>query len=123
MQIKLGCKTITIEVEVVDEPLDYNILLGRPWVYVMAAVVSTYFHTIAFPHKVGVIVIDQLAFFASSSQATGSIPLVHGPSLSLQNIGVGLFKDPSLMGTFSLPSPSNLAEVVKVETYNMISST
>ena len=105
LQIKLGGKIITVEVEVVDGPLDYNILLGRSWVYVMAAVVSTYFRTIAFPHKGGITFIDQLAFFASSSQDTGSIPLVHRPPLSLQSIGVGLFKDPSLMGTFSLPSP------------------
>jgi len=58
LQIKLGGKTVTVEVEVVDGPLDYNILLGRPWVYAMAVVVSTYFHTIAFPFKGGIIVID-----------------------------------------------------------------
>ena len=89
----------------------------------MAAVVSMYFHTIAFPHKGGITVIDQLPFFASSSQATRSIRLVHRTSLSLQNVGVGLFKDPSLMATFTLPSPSNLAEVARVEACNMISST
>jgi len=123
LQIELGGKTVTVEVEVVDRPLDYNILLGRPWVYAMAAMVSTYFHMITFPHKGGITVIDQLGFFASSSKATGSILLVHGPPISLQNIGVGLFKYPSLMGTFSLPSPSQMAEVEKVETCNMISST
>ena len=78
----------------------YNILLGRPWVYAMVVVGSTYFHTIAFPHMGGITVIDQLAFFASISQATGHNPLVNRPLLSLQNIGAGLFKDSSLMGTF-----------------------
>ena len=53
----------------------------------------------------------------------GSIPLVHGPPLSLQSVGVGIFKDPSLMGNFTLPSPSDLVEVARVETFNMISST
>ena len=89
----------------------------------MAAVVSTYFCIISFPFKGGITVIDQLAFFSNSLQGTGSIPLVHGPLLSLQSVGVGLFKDPSLMGTFTLPPPSDLAEVARVETYNMISST
>lgn len=41
MQIELGGKTITLEVEVIDEPLDYNILPGIPWVYAMFVVVST----------------------------------------------------------------------------------
>ena len=78
---------------------------------------------ISLPHKGGITFINQLAFFSYTSQATGSIPLVHRPPLSLQNISVGLFKDSSLMGTFSLPSPSNLSEVAKVDTCNMISST
>lgn len=77
LQIELGGKTVTVEVE------DYNILLGRPWVYAMATVVSTYFHMIAFPHKGGITVIGQLGFFSSSSQATRSISLVHEPLISL----------------------------------------
>ena len=40
----------------------------------------------------------------------------------LHNIGVGLLKDPTLMGTFSLTPPTNLAEVANVGTCNMISS-
>ena len=89
----------------------------------MVVVVSTYFHTIAFPHKVRIIVINQLSFFASSSEAMRSIMLAHGPPLPLQSVRVGLFKDPSLMGTFTLSSPSDLAKVARVETCNMISST
>lgn len=89
----------------------------------MAVVVFMYFCTIAFPFKGGITVIDQLAFFANISQATRSIPLVHKPLLSLQSVEVGLFKNPSLMGTFTLPSPYDLVEVARVETCNMISST
>ena len=70
LQIELGGKTVIVEVEVVDGLLDYSILLGRPWVYAVAAVVSTYFHTISFPFKGGIKFIDQLALFANSSQAT-----------------------------------------------------
>ena len=58
LQIELGGKTVTVEVEVVDEPLDYNISLGWPWVYAMVGVVSMYFRTIAFPFKGGITVID-----------------------------------------------------------------
>lgn len=89
----------------------------------MATMILMYFRMISFPHKGRITVIDQLEFFASSSQAIGRISLVHRPSISLQNMGVGLFKDLSLMGTFSLLSPSQMVEVAKVETCNMISST
>lgn len=122
LQVELGGKIVNVEVKVVDRLLDYNILLGRPWVYVMAAVVSTYFRTTTFPFKDGITAIDQLAFFANnSSQVTKSIPLIHKNFPSLQNVGVGLLKDPSLMGTFTLPSPSGFVEVARVETCNMIS--
>jgi len=89
----------------------------------MAAIVSTYFRKIAFPIQGEITIIDQLTFFPNNSQFTGSIPLIHGSYQSLQNVGVGLLKDPSLMGTFSLPPPSNLAEVATMETCHMISST
>jgi len=49
LQVELGGKTVEIDVEVIDENLDYNILLGRPCIYAMAAVVSTYLRKIAFP--------------------------------------------------------------------------
>ena len=43
LEVQLGGNTITIEVEVVDEPLDYNILLGRNWMYSIQAVASSLF--------------------------------------------------------------------------------
>jgi hypothetical protein len=39
--IELGSKIVTIEVEVVNAPLDYNLLLGRSWFYPMKVVAST----------------------------------------------------------------------------------
>ena len=122
LQVKLGGKTVEIDVEVIDGNLDYNILLGRPWIYAKAAVVSTYFKKIAFPSQGGITIIDQQTFLPNSSQVTGSIPMIHGSSQLLQNIGVGLLKDPTLMGTFSLPPPNNMAEVATVGTCNMVSS-
>ena len=77
--VELGGKKMNVEVEVVDGPLEYNILLVRLRVYAMKMIVSTYFIMITFPHKGVITVINQLSFFASSSQVTGSVPLVHVP--------------------------------------------
>ena len=38
IHVELGGKSISIHIEVVDAPLDYNLLLGRNWFYVMQAV-------------------------------------------------------------------------------------
>ena len=47
--ITLGGKTVCIDVMVVQGPLDFNILLGRNYVYAMKAVVSTLFRVMHFP--------------------------------------------------------------------------
>jgi hypothetical protein len=39
-------KTVLIEIEVVDAPLDYNLLLGHSWFYAMIVVASTLFHVL-----------------------------------------------------------------------------
>jgi hypothetical protein len=41
--MQLGGKTVCVEVEVVDAPLDYNLLLGRSWTYSMQVVFATVF--------------------------------------------------------------------------------
>ena len=46
LKVRLGGKTIAIEVEVVDAPLDYNLLLGRNRMYSMQAIVSSLFHVV-----------------------------------------------------------------------------
>ena len=43
LAVELGGKTIYIQVEVVDAPLDYNLLLGRNWFYAMNAIASIVF--------------------------------------------------------------------------------
>ena len=63
LQVELRGKVVSTEVEVIDKTLDYNLLLGRTWVYAMAANVSTYFRMITFPHKGRIVAIDQLTFF------------------------------------------------------------
>jgi hypothetical protein len=49
--MKLGGKTVCIEVEVVDAPLNYNLLLGRICTFAMHAVVSTVFWVLLLSHE------------------------------------------------------------------------
>jgi hypothetical protein len=49
--VQLGGKTVEVEVEVVDAPLDYNILLGHNWTYAMTTIVSSIFLFYAFLMK------------------------------------------------------------------------
>ena len=51
LKIQLGGKTVAIEVEVVDGPLDYNLLLVRNWMYSMQAIASSVFRVVCFPHN------------------------------------------------------------------------
>jgi hypothetical protein len=43
LPIQLGGKTVTVDVEVVNAPLDYNLLLRRSWFYAMNVVASSVF--------------------------------------------------------------------------------
>eukprot|EP00253_Pinus_taeda_P029891 PITA_29891 len=106
--IRLEGKMVKVEVEVVDADLTYNLLLGRSWTYAMRAVASSLFHVICFPHQGKIVTVDQLSFFTSSSD--GNVSFVEHTSVPLESVGAGLFKDPTLMGVFSLPPP-NIASI------------
>jgi hypothetical protein len=56
--VQLGGKTVEVDVEVVDVPLDYNLLLGRNWTYAMTAIVLSVFRTLCFPHDGKIVTID-----------------------------------------------------------------
>jgi hypothetical protein len=60
--VTLGGKTVFIDVMVVQDPLDFALLLGRDYVYAMKAIVSTLFRVISFPHDGRVVTVDQLSF-------------------------------------------------------------
>jgi hypothetical protein len=60
--VTLGGKTVFIDVMVVQDPLDFDLLLGRDYVYAMKAIVSTLFRVIYFPHDGRIVTIDQLSF-------------------------------------------------------------
>jgi hypothetical protein len=47
--VELGGKIILIDIEVIDAPLDYNILFGRSYMYSMKVVSSSMFHMMIFP--------------------------------------------------------------------------
>lgn len=50
LSITLEGKSANVEVQVFDEPLDYNLLLGRSWIDSMRCVVSTIFCVVHFSH-------------------------------------------------------------------------
>jgi hypothetical protein len=60
--VTLGGKTVFIDVMVVQDPLDFSLLLGWDYVYAMKAIVSTLFCVISFPHDGWVVTVDQLSF-------------------------------------------------------------
>jgi hypothetical protein len=100
--VQLGGKTVCIEVEVVDEPLDYNLLLGRSWTYSMHALVAIVFWILLFPHEGQIVTIDQLSFsIPDPSSGASTVLMIDNPQLNVLNMGVGLC--PSLMGTFDYP--------------------
>ena len=104
LKVCLGGKTVAIEVEVVDAALDYNLLLGRNWMYSMQAVASSLFRIVCFPHNGKIVTIDQMAFKNPSITASlgASIPIVEHSQLATRSVGVGMY--PSLMGSFSCPT-------------------
>jgi hypothetical protein len=69
---------VEVEVEVVDPPLDYNLLLGHNWTYFMVAVVSFIFRVLCFLHQGEIVMIDQLSFAYSIPNASIGplIPLI-----------------------------------------------
>ena len=58
LPITLGGKTVLIDMMVVDSPLDFNMLLGRDYVYAMNVVVSSLFRVMCFPHNKNIVTID-----------------------------------------------------------------
>jgi hypothetical protein len=119
LSVTLEGKTIQVEVEVFDAPLDYNLLLGHSWVDSMHVVVSTLFCVVCFPHQGKVITVDQLAFFNSDTR-TGNVPFIAKTPPGYENVGVSLLKDSSLMGTFPIPPPPDILRP-SVASINMIS--
>jgi hypothetical protein len=103
--VQLGRKTVEVDVEVVDVPLDYNLLLGHNWTYYMTVVVSSIFHILIFPHDWKIATIDELSFvYVIPNALVGPlIPMIDNSQLTNENIGVRMYS--SLMGTFDFMAP------------------
>jgi hypothetical protein len=101
-QVHLGENMVEVEVEVVDAPLDYNLLLGCNWTYAMVVVILFVFCVLCFPHQWEIVTIDQLSFAYSSPNASigSSISVIDNSQLATENISVGMYS--SLMGNFDL---------------------
>jgi hypothetical protein len=111
--VQLGGKIMCVEVELVNAPLEYNILLGRSWTYVMHAMITTIFRVLCIPHKAQIVTIDQLSFsHPDPSSGASTVSMIDNLQPGTVNLGVGLF--PSLMGTFGYPSPSNDVRLISV---------
>jgi hypothetical protein len=102
--MELGGKTILIDIEVIDAPLDYNILFGCSYMYAMKAVASSIFQTIMFPHNGKIVTINQVSHYEPNPSANldNILPLIHtnNDAYPLIEMGPGIFKDPSLLGTY-----------------------
>jgi hypothetical protein len=98
--VQLGGNMVEVEVEVVDAPLDYNLLLGHYWTYAMVVVVSSILCTLCFHHQGEIVMVDLLSFTYSSPNASIrlSIPVIDNSKPTTENINVGMYS--SLMGTF-----------------------
>jgi len=103
----------TVEIEVEDASLNYNLILGQSWTHAVFCVISSLFHVLHFPHEGKIFTVDQLYFFSSNS-LNGNVPYVRNTKIPYESVGTCLFKDSTLMGTFTLP-PLNVTSV------NMIS--
>jgi hypothetical protein len=109
--MQLGGKTMCVEVEVVNAPLDYNLLLGRSWTYTMHALVATDFWVLLFPHEGGIVTIDQSSFsHHDPSSGASTVLMIDKPQPDIINVGVGLC--PPLMGTFDYPPPSGDVKLI-----------
>jgi hypothetical protein len=103
--VTLKGKIVSVDIEVVDAPLDYNLLLGRSWFYAITAVTSLVFPILRFPHQGKIITVDQLDYTTPSlhNVASNNFPFLgHN---SFESVGVGLLKDSLLMGIFPLCAP------------------
>ena len=56
--ITLAGKIVMIDIEVVNTQLDYNLLLGRSYMYAMRAITSIVFCLMMFPHEGKIVTVD-----------------------------------------------------------------
>jgi hypothetical protein len=103
-------KMVLIDIEVIDAPLDYNILLGHSYMYMMKASGLIYVSHHDLPHNGKVItMVDQLTHYEPhpTMNLDNILPLI-GAQLEISPVmemGPGIFQDPSLLGTYQGDPP------------------
>ena len=76
--ITLRRKTFHMNMMVVQGPLDYNLLLGRDYIYCMGAIVSSLFRVMCFPHEGKMVkLVDQMSL-PNSHITNSQIPSLNG---------------------------------------------
>ena len=80
LPITLRRKIVHLNAMVVQGPLDYNLLLGRDYIYSMGAIVSSLFRVMCFLYEGRMVqLVDQLSF-PGSNTATSQMPSLNGLS-------------------------------------------
>ena len=92
--------------EVVDAPLDYNLLLGRNLFYAMIVVAPMVFQALQFPHLGKIVTIDQLNFCSPdvTTPTPNNIPMLGQSPPPYQLIGVGMQRFNSYGSISFIPS-------------------
>ena len=107
--IELASKMVFIDVEVVDAPVGYNILLGLSYMYPMKAIALAVFHIMMFPHNGKIVPLDQLTYYDPKPQTNldNVMPTLGGsqPITSYTKVSPGVFKYSTLLGTYHDPPP------------------
>jgi hypothetical protein len=105
--MKIQGKTVSIDIEVDDAHLDYNLLFGDSWFCTMTSITSLFFSLLQFPHQGKHVTIDQLDYCTPNihNNNANNIPLLGEFNVEYENVGVGLLKDSSLMGAFPFRAP------------------
>jgi hypothetical protein len=125
--IEFKNKTILIDINVVDFPLYYNILLGHSYIYSMKAIASLIFHTMIFHHEGKVVTIDQLQYYKLNfpPNLNNIFPTVTG-SMSFpipMDISPRILKDLSLLGVYyEPPSEINSLDATSIDIVSSIGS-
>lgn len=101
-----------IDIEVVDAHLNHNILLGFHY---MKAVASSVFHLMMFFHHGNRMFADQLTYSHPKQQSNPDnvLPTLESNKSmpSFNEVGLGVFKDSTLLGTYHGPSPPVLLAI------------
>ena len=105
----LAGKIVHVDIEVIDAPLDYNILLGRSYTYAMSTFASAMFCKMYFPHEGKIVTVDQLTYYepisVTSPESIISSVSDKQPSNPSTSVSPGVYKYSSLLGSFPGPPP------------------